>query len=389
MRIKRSVRVSGALLTVLALCALIAAPVQAATGSARAAVTAFASPGATTSVNANVYLTGQMLQPMFQASLNQSMPQVVSGVLSSMVNQMPKQDQGWATQMAGALLQPSATLVSLQPQAGGLLTTFKVNLYAGDPRPITTSVLIGFKVLNASTIQVTALPSANGGQSLVSGPLTTFTVPIGSLNSIAVTPQCGDANLSINLKFPLTLGQASTATPTGNSAVTRLNYTRSTQVAPNSRLNFAQPADHATNSYIELPATSLAQLGSSIGTMQISSSITAQNIRVSVQGGNLLTTSDIHWHGILVGVAVSTMTPGAANGNLVVHVLKTDIQLLDDLFSFPMNNYNQQVQQDLNTELTGALAGTFSVNQAALGPNPHLTCAATNSLVLAGAITLG
>jgi hypothetical protein len=388
MRIKRSAQVSGAFLTVLALCALIVAPAQAASGSARAAVPAFVSSGATTSVNAHVYLTGQILQPMFQASLNQSMPQMVSGVLSSMVSQMPKQDQGWATQMAGALLQPSATLVSLQPQAGGLLTTFRVNLYAGDPKPITTNVLIGFKVLNASTVQVTALPSANG-QSLVSGPLTTFTVPIGSLNSIAVTPQCGDANLSINLKFPLALGQASAATPTGNSTTTKLDYTRSTQSATNTQLNFALPADHTTNSYIELPAASLAQLGGSMGTMQISSSITAQNIRVSVQGSNLLTTSDIHWHGVLVGVAVSTMAPGSANGNLVVHVLKTDFQIFDDLFSFPMNNYNQQIQQDLNTELTGALTGTFSVNQAAIGPNPHLTCAATNSLVLAGAITLG
>jgi hypothetical protein len=388
MRIKRSVQVSGALLTVLALCALIVAPVQAASGSARATGQALVSPGVTTSVDAHVYLTGQMLQPMFQTSLNQSMPQIVGSVLSSMVNQMPKQDQGWATQMAGALLQPSATLVSLQPQAGGLLTTFRVNLYAGDPKPITTSVLIGFKVLNASTIQVTALPSANG-QSLVSGPLLTFTVPIGSLNSIAVTPRCGDANLSIDLKFPLSLGQASAATPAGNSITTRLDYTRATPSAPNTQLNFALPADNATNSYIELPAASLAQLGSSIGTMQVSSSITAQNIRVSVQGNNLLTTSDIHWHGILVGVAVSTMSPGAASGNLVVHVLKTDFQIFDDLFSFPMNNYNQQIQQDLNTELTGALTGTFSVNQAAIGPNPHLTCAATNSLVLAGAITLG
>ncbi|HXR64409.1 MAG TPA: hypothetical protein VN729_00685, partial [Ktedonobacteraceae bacterium] len=236
MRIKRSVQVSGALLTVLALCALIVAPVQAASGNSRATGQAFVSPNATTSVDAHVYLTGQMLQPMFQTSLNQSMPQIVSSVLSSMVNQMPKQDQGWATQMAGALLQPSATLVSLQPEVGGLLTTFRVNLYAGDPRPITTSILIGFKVLNASTIQVTALPSANG-QGLVSGPLTTFTVPIGSLNSIAVTPQCGDANLSIDLKFPLSLGQASAATPTGNSTTTKLDYTRATPSASNTQLN--------------------------------------------------------------------------------------------------------------------------------------------------------
>lgn len=386
MRVKRSVQVSGAILTVLALCVLLSAPVQAASRTVQAGLPALAHTGAQTSVDANAYLTGQMLQPMFQTSINQSIPQMMSGVLSGMVNGLPKQDQGWAQEMANALLQPSATLVSLQPQADGLLTTLRISLYQGDPKAITTNVLIGFKVTNASTIQVTALPSANGG--LVSGPLTTFTVPIGRLNSIAATPQCGDADLRINLKFPVSLGTTSptsTATPTGNSATTKLGYTRQ----PLTTISPKLPADTATNSYIELPASSLAQLGGSIGTMQVSSSLTAQNIRVSVQSSNLFTTSDIHWNGVLVGTATSTLVPGAANGHLVVQVLKTDMQILGGLFSFPMDSYNQQVQQNLNSELSGALTGTFYVNQAAIGSNIHLTCAASDSLVLAGAITLG
>lgn len=388
MRIKRSIQVSGAILTVLALYALLASPVQAATRIARVALPSLNVAGTPTSVNANVYLTQQMLQPMFQSSINQSIPQMVSNALSSMVNQLPKQDQGWALQMADALLQPSATLVSLKPEAGGLLTTLKISLYQGDPKAMTTSILVSFKVTSASTIQVTALPAPNGGQSLVSGPLTTFTVPLGSLTSISATPQCGDANLNINLKFPVALGQpapASTPASTGNSAPVQPHYTHLAQPATSAK----RAANQATSAYIELPAASLAQLGGSIGTIQVSSSITAQNIRVGVQNSNLLVTSDIHWHGILVGTAVSTMVPGASNGNLVVHVEKTNLQILGGLLSFPVNSYNQQVQQELNTELNGALTGTFYVNQAAIGFNAHVTCAATDSLLLAGALTAG
>ena len=378
MRIKRSVQMCGAILTVLALCTFFVTPAQAAIRTPSVGLSALAQVGTSTSVNANVYLTGQMLQPMFQTSINQSVPQMISGALSGMVNQLPKQDQGWALQMADALLQPSATLTGLKPEAGGLLATIKIDLYPGDPKPVMTTVLVSFKVTNASTIQVTALSSADGSQSPVSGPLTTFTVPIGSLNSVVATPQCGDADLNINLKFPVSLGQ------TGQTSATMPQSTPAT-----TKLAYTLPTDHTTNSYIELPANSLAQLGSGLGSFQVSSSITAQKIRLGVQGSNLIVTSDILWHGLTVGTAVSTMVPGAANGNLVVNVLKTDLQILGGLLSFPLNSYNQQVQQELNTELNGSLTSTFYVNQAAIGSNSHLTCAAADSLVLAGAITLG
>lgn len=378
MRVKRSIQISSAILSVLVLCMLFSATVQAAVRPVRVGLTGLAQEvGTPTSINASVYLTGNMLRPMFQSNINQSIPQMVSNALSSMVGQLPAQDRGWALQMANALLQPSATLVSVQPEAGGLLTTLKISLYPGDPKALTTSVLIGLKVINASTIQVTALPPAGGGQGLVSGPLTTFTVPIGSLNSIAATPRCGDANLNVNLKFPVALGQAhptSAVIPAGHSSARGLTTTL--------------PSDHATNSYIELPAASLAQLGGSIGTLQVSSSITARNIRVGLQGSNLAVTTDISWHGLNVGTAVSTMVPGALNGNLVVNVQKTSLQILGGLFSFPINSYNQQVQQTLNAQLNGALSGVFYVNQASIGTNPHLTCAAADSLVMAGAITL-
>jgi len=396
MRKKHFVR-AGAILTVLALCALLSAPVQAA---ARASHINSHSTDATTSINANVYLTTQMMQPMFQNSISQQIPQIVGNAIASTVNQLPKQDQGWAAQMANALLQPSATLLSLTPEKGGLLATLKVSLYPGDPRPTTTGILIGFSVTNPTTIQVTALPAANGSQSVVNGPLTTLQVPIGTLNSIAATPNCGDADLSINLKFPISLGQASSQSTASTMPVAYSSLTASASV-PASYTNVTAPMAVTTSStnvtaltadpasYVEIPASSLAQLGSSMGTLPISSSLTAQNIRVGVSGSNLTATSDIYWYGLDIGTAVSTLAPRAANGNLLVHVLNTNLQILDGLISFPMNSYNQQVEQMLNTKLNSALTGKFTVTQAAIGANPHLSCAGSNSLVLGGTLALG
>jgi hypothetical protein len=372
MRIKRSIRLGTVLLSVLALCALLYMPAQAAT---RAALHTAGKNNAVTSINANVYLTGQMLRPMFQSNINQQLPPMVHSSIAGMVNGLPKQDQGWATQMANALIQPSATLTGLTPQASGLQVSLKVSLYPGDPKPTTTGVLIGFSVADPSTIQVTALPG-KGGQSLVSGPLTTFHVPIGSLNSISATPNCGASDLNVNLKFPVTLGQPGQAASQPSTGTAPLAYTR--PAAPVS----------ATDSYIEIPASSLAQLGGSIGNMPVSNSLTAENIRVGVQGHDLTITSDIYWYGLNIGTAVSTMTPGTASGNLVVNVLNTSMQILG-FITFPVNNYNQQVEQMLNTKLNGALTGKFTVAQAAIGPNPALPCAAANSLVLAGTIALG
>lgn len=372
MRNKKHFQIGGALLIALALWTLVLwTPAQAAIHPRARSSTG------TTSINANVYLTNQMLMPLFQSDINQQIPQMMGSAIASMVNQLPKQDQGWASQMAGALLQPTATLVSLTPEVDGLLTTLKIDLYPGDPKPTTVSVLISFSVTNPSTIQVTARPSANGGPSLVNGPLTTLQVPIGSLNSIAATPQCGDADLSINLKFPVSLGQSGQTSSQNSAGVLPVSYTHATTPAP------------LPTSYIEIPASSLAQLGSSIGNIPVSSSLTAENIRVGVSGSDLTTTSDIYWHGLDIGTAVSSMAPSASSGNLVVHVLNTSLQILGGLISFPVNSYNQQVEQMLNSKLNGALAGKFNVTQAAIGFNPHLACADKNSLVLGGTITLG
>jgi len=112
--------------------------------------------------------------------------------------------------------------------------------------------------------------------------------------------------------------------------------------------------------------------------------MTAKNIRIGVQGSNLVITSDIYdsFFGN-IGTAVTTVAPTASNGSLAVHVLNTNLQLFG-LFSFPYNSYNAQIEQTLNSKLNGALTGKFTVASAAIGPNAAVPCAAGDSLVLTG-----
>lgn len=379
MQRKRLFQVGGILLTALALCALLLLPGQA---SARVSDR----HATTTSINANVYLTRSMLQSTFQDSINAQIPQAMSQVIAGMVGTLPKEDQGWASEMANALLQPSASLLSITPQDKGLLISLKLSLYQGDPKATTTKLLVGFSVANPTTIQVTALP-INGKTGLVSGPLMTFTLPMGSLNSIATAMKCGDADLNINLKLPVTMDAQNTPTsqvqPAINGAPLPLSDTLPLVTPTATPTTTAAPG-----AYIEIPASSLAQVGSSVGTMTVSSSLTADKVVIGVEGKNLTLTSDLHWHGILIGNAISTIAPGAANGKLAMHVTETRLAILGGLMSFPMNSYNAQIEQMLNSQFNSALAGKFTVSQAAIGNNSHLPCSAANSLLLTGDIIM-
>lgn len=417
MRIQRYVRAGGMLLALLALCVVLSVPVQVSALTARLTTR---SAHATTSVNAHIYLTNQALQPLFQNDLDAQLPQVLGNAIDSTVSTLPQQDQGWAKQMASALLQPSATLLSVTPQSNGLLTTFKVSLYSGDPHPMTTSLLLGFSVRDTSTLQVTALPSVKGAPSLLSGPLTTIHIPIGSLQSVATTPNCGNAALNIGLALPVVSGQPAKASAANSGLATSGQPTRSaasdTGFALSSQQespfatsanpafpdmgsqpaklsvaasNLAQVALTGVQASIELPASSLARLGNGMGTLTIGSNLTANNLRLGVQGHNQTITADIFWFGFGIGTAVSTLAPGASNGKLAMHVQSTNLQMLNNLVSFPVNNYNQQIEQRINTSFNNALAGKFTVAQATIGGNAHLPCVASNSLVLTGTVTLG
>jgi len=339
--------------------------------------------GSTTSVNASIYITLGTLQPLFQSQINQQVPGMVNSVINNMVSKLPHQDQGWATQMATTLIQPSATLTSLTTQPGGLATSLRLSLYPGDRQPINAQALISLSVIDSSTIQVSAKP-LNGSPALVNGPLTTFQISLGQLSSITTTPTCGDASLAISLQFPVALGQANSQAPaTTTNTLASIHTTQTHLDAAHSQ------AASGSNSYVELPASSLASIGNSVGTLPVSSSLLAKNIQIGVQGSSLLITSDIYdsfWG--LVGTAITTVAPTTANGNLAVHVLNTNLTVLN-LFTFPYNSYNQQIEQTLNTKLNGALTGKFYVSQAAIGPNVHVPCTAKNSLVLTGTANLG
>ncbi|HET7637425.1 MAG TPA: hypothetical protein VFK47_01670, partial [Ktedonobacteraceae bacterium] len=217
--------------------------------------------GSTTPVNATIYITLATLQPLFQNQINQQVPGMVNGVINSMVSKLPHQDQGWATQMAKTLIQPSATLTSLTTQPGGLATSVRLSLYPGDRQPINAQALISLSVIDSSTIQVSAKP-LNGSPALVNGPLTTFQISLGQLSSITTTPTCGDASLAVSLQFPVALGQANAQAPTTTTSTLASIHTNQTHLdAAHSQ------AASGSNSYVELPASSLASIGNSAGNL--------------------------------------------------------------------------------------------------------------------------
>ncbi|HLJ33517.1 MAG TPA: hypothetical protein VKU38_07700 [Ktedonobacteraceae bacterium] len=339
-----------------------------------------------TSVAANIYITLGTLQPLFQSNINNMVPGAVNNAINGIVGSLPQKDRSWAQIMATTLFQPSATLTGLTKQSNGLVASLQLSLYQGDPHPINASLLTTFSVASASSISVTAKP-VSGSPTLVNGPISTFQIPFGQLHSIQTTAACGDAALNVGLQFPISLAQGQTQTqtqPSGlNAPVSPMALQQRNLVEKNS-----DPATNQ-NSYVEIPATSIASIGNSIGSFPVNSSQTAKNIQVSVQGNQIVVTSDIYdsfWGHI--GSAVTTMAPTTSNGNIAVKVLSTTFKLFG-FISIPYDSYDQSIQQSLNTKLQGALAGKFNATHAQIGPNPQIPCAASNSLLLTGTVSLG
>jgi hypothetical protein len=357
------------------------------TGTAKAQSAAMQRAQSSTSVNATVYLATDYLASMFSSNIAASVPASFNASLMNTISKLPKQDQGWALAMAETLLQPSATLVSLTPQAGGLEMSLRLSFYPGDPEPITSNMLISFNVLDSSTVQVSAQP-LNGSPALISaGPLSTFQMPIGQLNSISSTPGCGNSALAMNLQFPVALGGAQTSVA-GQAQAQHLTGNGARAVQQEAGSQVTSVPGQEPSAYIEIPASSLAQMGSSIGSFPVGNGLTAQNIRLGVSGSDLTITTDIYWNGFMLGTAVTTVAPSASNGNIVVHVISTTFTVLW-IITFPLNSYNAQIEQTLNAKLGNALAGKFNVMAAGIGPMNGLPCAAGDSLVLAGSANLG
>ena len=153
---------------------------------------------ASTSLNASIYVTLAMMEPRFQDGISRRVPQSFNSAINALISKLPAQDQGWALEMATTLIQPSATLQNLVTQPGGLAATISISLYPGDPKPTIATMLFSFSVLDSSTIQVSANP-INGGPALASGPVDTLQMPLGRVNSVNTTPNCGQAALDTTL----------------------------------------------------------------------------------------------------------------------------------------------------------------------------------------------
>ncbi len=385
MRQRRYLQIGWALLLTALLLALAVTPAGAKGQAARRQ--ALKRAGGSTSINATIYVTKDTLVPIFQSNMEAQVPSAFNSAINNMVSKLPPQDQSWALLMANTLLQPSVSLVSLTAQPKGLLATIQLSLYNGDPQPTTASMLISFSVLNSSTVQVTATP-VNGSPALVSGPVASFQVPIGQLNSIATTPTCGASTLALHLLFPVSLGSTgSTMAIQGQKGTPALAAPMQPQ-RMGQREQETKAGSANTNAYVEIPASSLAQMGSSIGSMPFGN-MTAQNIQISVQGQDLVITSDVYLNNssFQIGTAVTTMAPTASGGNLAVHVLSTTFNLFG-IFSINENSYNQQIEQTINSKLNGALAGKFNVTAAGIGPTGQIPCVASDSLLLTGTTSL-
>ncbi len=372
-RLRATARVTPTILLAALLLGLVAAPTKAASRTTRQTAHRLAS----TSIDATIYIATGTLEPIFQGHIDEAVPGAVNSAITNIVGKLPKQDQGWAAQMATTLIQPSVVLTGLTPQKDGMATSLHLSLYPGDPKPINSDMLVTFSVADSSTVQVSVQP-LNGSPALVTGPLTTFQIPIGQLNSISTTPDCGNAALAMNLQVPITLAQNALQAHIQSSALAIPAIPQKSTKGPSS----------SVDSYVEIPASSLAQLGNSIGSLPVSSNMTAKNIQVSVSGSNLAIDSDIFIGSFKLGTAHTTVEPTASNGNLAVHVLSTTLTVFS-IFTFPYNTYNAQIEQTLNSKLNGALTGKFYVNEAAIGPNSSVPCTASDSLLLTGTTSLG
>ena len=357
-------------------------PALASTNSARhSSVKAAAS---STSLNATIYLTLSTLQPRFQSSLAQRVPQDMNNAINALVSKLPPQDQVWTREMATTLIQPSATLVNLVTRPDGMAMYIQIALYPGDPHPINAGLLISFSVLDSSTIQTTASP-LNNGPDLASGPQDTIQIPMGAVNGVNTTPNCGASALAFHLQIPVSLGASASASTQTQAAVANVSRHSGNPMAV--MLNSKQHAS-GVNTFVEIPAASLSALSGSIGTMAVGNNLTAQNIRIQVQGSAIHILADIYWSGLNIGTADTTIVPGASGGKLTLHVTNTTFSIFG-LFNIPMNSYNQQIEQTLNSKLGNAFGSQFYLTNAGIGPSSQLPCAKSDSLVLTGSSSMG
>jgi hypothetical protein len=293
----------------------------------------------TLTLHSTIYIPTATLQPILQSHIDQQGP---SGFL-------------------GSFIRPSIT--SLTPQSNGLAVTLSENpLQGGLPPLVEDTMLLTFDVLNSSTLQISGQAMPGSPLSALNGPLAQIKIPQGQLNSIAPTPNCGDSALAVKMGLPI-------STDPGQKS---------------SSLAIQRTPTQAANVYVEVTSSSLASQGRDLGSLSVSQFLTAQNFRMGIENNEIIARSDISlWQtGIVVGSSTTHIQPLVENGNLVLHVKQTDFSTL--FFAFPFNNYNQQIEHRINNMIISSTAGHLTVTQAAIGPNPHIPCAASDSLILTG-----
>ncbi|WP_126596127.1 hypothetical protein [Dictyobacter aurantiacus] len=384
-RFRRAIQISWILLISLILIGM-AAPVDASTRETQQTKEAGM-------LDARVFLTGDVLRQRFQNTINQQVPHLSASTINGIVHSAPAGDQGWIGQIANALIQPAATLTDLTPQAGGFNTGIRLSLYPGDPKPINSHMLVTFSILNDSTIQVNgqALP---GSPALITGPLTTLHVPIGKLTSVQTTTTCGDANLDLGLQIPQTGTQAQGSLH-GSYQQAHSGNTPAMDTVPLSMTMpgaAASPIDQqAVPVYVEVPFSSLNTVAGGVGTLSLNSSMEAKNIQLSTQNGKLVVTADIislvfGTPMLKLGTATTIMEPQVADGKLQFHVDKTTLNVL--IFTFPADNYNQQIEQALNDKIGNIAGNNLTLTSASMGSTARISCVAPDSLLLTGTTTL-
>jgi hypothetical protein len=375
------------LLLLLLLC-LIAAPVSAANQAQQQR------RAATTNLNASVYLTTEALKSIFQSQISQQITGISKGMMTNMLGSLPSADQGWMRDMAGALIQPSVTLTQLTPQGDGLVASVKLSMFPGDPNPTDAAMLVTFSVRDASTIQVSAQP-VPGSPQLANGPLTTFPMPVGRLQSVRATPNCGVAALNANIQLPVTFDTSQASNQSQNDQLVQIpqfallaSHTLAASQQPHIAYMSQNKAANTLDTYVEIPNTSLAALGRGMGSVPIDNMWTARNLRIRTQGNGLVILSDISPAGTGFPFATATtyVQPSAENGKLVMHVTSTTLSIA--IFSFANDSFNQKIENMLNSNLGNALAGKYTVKSVGVGSGTVLPCAGPDSLILQGAATL-
>ncbi|GER88006.1 hypothetical protein KDW_21680 [Dictyobacter vulcani] len=341
-------------------------------------------------LDTKVYLTQDVLRQRFQESINQQVPKITADTVNTIVHNSPGGDQDWINKIANTLISPAVTLTDLKPQANGFNAGMTLTLYPGDPQPTTSHMLVTFSILNDTTIQVNgaALP---GSTPLMTGPLTTLQVPIGKLTSVQSITNCGSANLEMGLQIPMDAANKSQGSVSGNDPIAMASFTQPVTSARMHLQSSASIAAQAVPLYVEVPFASLATIAAGITELPINNNMTAKNIKLSAQNGKLIVTADIislvfGTPMLKLGTATTTISPQATGGKLRLHVDQTRLNIL--IFTFNADNYNQQIEQALNSQIGNAINNGLTIDSARMGPDTKIPCAAADSLLLTGSATI-